>query len=119
MDKEDEIKIYKVVSVSDLHKHYPAIRHTLFGMAKDEVGDFICSVNEFGHVLGLYDEYKSENPIEQSGFWKDNQYNDDKAAIMNQELGNELRDRYFEHYLQAVQEFDTASNYQLGRIQTQ
>lgn len=50
MDKQDEIKIYRLISISDLHKHYPAIRHTLFGMGKDEVRDFVCNINELGYI---------------------------------------------------------------------
>ncbi len=83
--------------------------------------------HEFGHALGLYDEYDSRCPncntfqklkseVEQRMFWKDNDHNDDKTALMNE--GTELRERYFEHYLQTIQQFDTSSNYQLGRIST-
>jgi hypothetical protein len=76
--------------------------------------------HEFGHVLGNYDEYDPPTKWEKyvgTKLWIDEQHKDDKTALMN--VGTELRDRYFEHYLQAVQEFDTDSNYQLGRIQTQ
>ena len=56
--------------------------------------------HEFGHVLGLYDEYKSSNIVEQNMWWKDNRYNYDKSALMNS--GHELRTRYFEHNKKAV-----------------
>ncbi len=56
--------------------------------------------HEFGHVLGLYDEYKSSNIVEQNMWWKDNRYNYDKSALMNS--GHELRTCYFEHYKKAV-----------------
>lgn len=58
--------------------------------------------HEFGHVLGLYDEYKSSNEFEQHMFWKDNKYNDDVKALMNS--GSELRPRYFEHYIKPLKE---------------
>lgn len=62
--------------------------------------DIQTFAHEFGHVLGLYDEYKSSNVAEQNMWWKDNKYNYDKSALMN--IGHELRDRYFEHYKKTV-----------------
>jgi hypothetical protein len=55
--------------------------------------------HEFGHVLGLYDEYDGgfwENIM----FWHKNQPGDD-AALMSS--GAQLRPRYFEHYRKQVQ----------------
>jgi Domain of unknown function (DUF4157) len=56
--------------------------------------------HEFGHVLGLYDEYDG-GFIENMMFWHKNQAKD-KDALMN--LGSGMRTRYFEHYKAAVQE---------------
>jgi hypothetical protein len=56
--------------------------------------------HEFGHVLGLYDEYDG-GFFENMMFWQRNQPNDPNA-LMN--LGTELRPRYFEHYRSRVQE---------------
>jgi hypothetical protein len=57
--------------------------------------------HEFGHVLGLYDEYDG-GFFENRAFWHDNAHQSDTNAIMNS--GTELRDRYFEHYRNRVQE---------------
>jgi hypothetical protein len=76
--------------------------------------------HEFGHVLGQFDEYDPPTAWEKyvgTMIWIDEQYKDDTSALMNGS-GEELRDRYFEHYKNAVQEFDTICNYQLGRLQT-
>lgn len=75
--------------------------------------------HEFGHVLGNYDEYDPPTAWEKyvgTKLWIDELHKDDTTALMNE--GTELRDRYFEHYKNAVQEFDTICNYQLGRLQT-
>ena len=57
--------------------------------------------HEYGHVLGLYDEYKSDNIFEQQMWWKDNQFNNDKTALMCG--GNQLRERYFQNYKKALE----------------
>ena len=54
--------------------------------------------HEFGHVLGLYDEYDG-GFFENIMFWHKNQ--DDPKALMSS--GSELRPRYFEHYRKEVQ----------------
>jgi hypothetical protein len=56
--------------------------------------------HEFGHVLGLYDEYDG-GWIENHMFWHRNRP-DDPNALMNE--GSELRERYFSHYRRRVQE---------------
>jgi Domain of unknown function (DUF4157)/Annexin len=56
--------------------------------------------HEFGHVLGLYDEYDG-GFFENIMFWHKNQPYD-KTALMNS--GTELRPRYFEQYRRRVQE---------------
>ena len=55
--------------------------------------------HEFGHVLGLYDEYDG-GFFENIMFWHRNQQKDPNA-LMN--MGTELRPRYFEQYRQRVQ----------------
>lgn len=55
--------------------------------------------HEFGHVLGLYDEYDG-GFFENIMFWHRNV--DDTSALMSE--GTELRPRYFEHYRRRVQE---------------
>jgi hypothetical protein len=56
--------------------------------------------HEFGHVLGLYDEYDG-GFFENIMFWHKNQPGDPNALMSE---GTELRPRYFEHYRQRVQE---------------
>jgi hypothetical protein len=56
--------------------------------------------HEFGHVLGLYDEYDG-GFFENIMFWHENQPGDEKALMSE---GTELRPRYFEHYRDRVQE---------------
>ena len=59
--------------------------------------------HEFGHVLGLYDEYDG-GFLENIMFWHKNQ-NDPKALMSG---GSQLRPRYFEQYRNQVQ--STAPN---------
>jgi hypothetical protein len=55
--------------------------------------------HEFGHVIGLYDEYDG-GFFENIMFWHRN-VPSDPDALMN--IGTELRPRYFEHYRERVQ----------------
>jgi hypothetical protein len=65
----------------------------------------------FGHVLGLYHEYDG-GMLENAMFWHDNRYIKDKNAMMNS--GSQLRQRYFEHYLKALNEnLDTGCKYKI------
>ena len=50
MNTNNEIRIYNVVSVADIQKHYHSIRLLIFGMKKDSVGDHLCNMNEYGHI---------------------------------------------------------------------
>lgn len=73
--------------------------------------------HEFGHVLGLYDEYDG-GFFENLMFWHDNSHLTDVNALMNR--GRELRPRYFEHFRDAAQLYAIAGcNYviaaQIGR----
>ncbi len=62
--------------------------------------------HEFGHVLGLNDEYDG-GWIENSMFWHDDNSNhEDTSALMNS--GTELRQRYFTHFLAKVNENSTS-----------
>jgi hypothetical protein len=70
--------------------------------------------HEFGHVLGLYDEYDGGS-LENSMFWHDTRYMSDKAALMNE--GTELRERYFLRYLWEVQKVSAADcDYQFTAV---
>jgi hypothetical protein len=123
----DEKSAHKIVHVHNsilLTDNRPFVADEINLLSNSNVNP--CA-HEFGHALGNYDEYDSRCPnctvwekitgwTEQQMFWKENQYNSDKSALMN--IGKELRDRYFQHYLNAVQEFDATNNYQLGRLQT-
>lgn len=55
--------------------------------------------HEFGHVLGLYDNYDG-GTLENSMPWHDNRYLSDTKALMNS--GDEMRKRYFEHFLKEI-----------------
>jgi hypothetical protein len=58
--------------------------------------------HEFGHVLGLYDEYDA-NWLENMMFWHDDgSHHKDKKALMNS--GKEMRRRYFSKFLDKVNE---------------
>ena len=62
--------------------------------------DDLTLAHEFGHVLGLYDEYDG-GFFENIMFWHENPPGEDPGALMA--TGTELRPRYFEHYRRAVQ----------------
>ena len=60
--------------------------------------------HEFGHVLGLYDEYDG-GFFENLMFWHKNRP-EDPAGLMN--VGTELRPRYFEQYRRQAQKTTSA-----------
>lgn len=59
--------------------------------------------HEFGHVLGLYDEYRSTGwrAIDNYAPWKRMENWKDTDALMN--YGKKLRERYFTHFLKRAQ----------------
>lgn len=70
--------------------------------------------HEFGHVLGMYDEYDG-GLLENSMFWHKTEHIKDKAALMNE--GTELRPRYFYNYLTEVQNVSAPDcSYNLEKI---
>lgn len=88
--------------------------HKIVNVAKDDIRECVIAginldinssnttiAHEFGHVLGLYDEYDG-GMLENAMFWHDDgSHIDDTNALMNS--GTELRDRYFSHYVNEIQ----------------
>ena len=69
-------------------------------------------MHEFGHVLGLYDEYDG-GFFENIMFWHRN-HPEDPDSLMN--VGTELRPRFFEHYRTAANETAPMNcNYMVSR----
>lgn len=67
--------------------------------------------HEFGHVLGLYDEYDG-GAVENAMWWhSDDKYQSDTSALMN--AGTELRNRYFEHIMEKMTEVSKDVTYQI------
>lgn len=61
--------------------------------------------HEFGHVIGLYDEYDG-GFVENNMFWHDDgSHQSDTSALMVS--GSELRKRYFENFLNKVNELSS------------
>jgi hypothetical protein len=72
--------------ISDMNVHIGSSKYTL--------------AHEFGHVLGLYDEYDG-GFFENIMFWHDNRFISDTPSIMN--MGSALRPRHFQHYRDRLQ----------------
>ncbi|HLP13115.1 MAG TPA: hypothetical protein VK177_14355 [Flavobacteriales bacterium] len=89
---ENENNYHKMVDVVKTNRRCHVMRDMNLCLSVDERG----IAHEFGHVLGLYDSYDG-GALENSMVWHDNRYLHDTHALMNR--GNELRKRYFEHYL--------------------
>jgi hypothetical protein len=100
-------------------KVFPSIHRENVGSIEIQIDQFSTEktiAHEFGHVFGLADEYEETEDTLEVYFYSsnDSRYYSDKAALMNS--GLELRDRYFEHYLEAVRTFDVSSTYAIGRL---
>jgi hypothetical protein len=77
--------------------------------------EFKTLVHEFGHILGLEDEYDDGrldwiNPASPRPFLDSPDYtSQDFSAIMN--MGEEFRPRYFNHFAKAILAVESASHY--------
>ena len=95
---EDAARYHKVVDVekqSDSERRPKIMRdiNVNLGTSSDTLG------HEFGHVLGLYDEYDG-GFFENIMFWHRNRPEDVNHLM---DSGTELRPRYFEHFRERVQ----------------
>lgn len=86
---------HKVVDVTNDARR----EHVIFEVNVSKHTTDATMAHEFGHVLGLCDEYHG-GWLENMMFWHENRV-DDPQAIMN--MGTEHRPRYFENIRQRVQ----------------
>jgi hypothetical protein len=91
---EDEANPHKVVDVTNDERR----EHVILDVNVSKATSDTTIAHEFGHVLGLCDEY--DGGIENLMFWHQNRA-DDPAGIMND--GTEHRARYFESLRLRVQ----------------
>ena len=91
---EDEGNPHKIVDVTNEDRR----EHVISDVNVSKVTTPKTMAHEFGHVLGLCDEY--DGGIENVMFWHENRA-DDPEGIMNN--GTEFRSRYFENVRQRVQ----------------
>jgi len=90
---EDEANPHKVVDVTDDDRR----EHVILEVNVSKATTDTTIAHEFGHVLGLCDEY--DGGLENMMFWHENRA-DDPGSIMN--AGTEHRARYFENIRQRV-----------------
>ena len=114
---ENDTDYHKIIDVenrSDNDRRPNVMRDMNVNLGTDE----FTLQHEFGHVLGLYDEYREQQPllpipilgrlikkVSESfaeAVWHRNRPND-IGSLMNM-TGDELRPRFFEHYTRAANE---------------
>ncbi len=89
-------KLVDVERKTDLERRPKVISDINVNLYSDD----LTLAHEFGHVLGLYDEYDG-GFFENIMFWHENPPGGDPGALMS--TGTDLRPRYFEHYRREVQ----------------